>query len=56
MVVALWRTASYLAQFWWVVLGVIGIAMLVIALSWERQRMLLSDTQRRLRDGCEDWR
>ena len=33
VVVALWRTASYLAQFWWVVLGVIGIAMLVIALS-----------------------
>jgi len=30
--------------------------MLVIALTWERQRMLLSDTQRLLRDRFEEWR
>ena len=54
--VAVWRTMAYLAEFWWVLLGVIGIAMLVIALTWERQRLLLSETQRRLRDSFESWR
>ena len=54
--VAGWRTMSYLAEFWWLTLGLIGTAMLVIALTWERQRMMLSDTQRRLRDSFENWR
>lgn len=54
--VAGWRTMSYLAEFWWLTLGLIGTAMLVIALTWERQRMMLSETQRRLRDGFENWR
>jgi len=54
--VAAWRTMTYLAEFWWLVLGLIGMAMLVIALTWERQRMMLSETQQRLRDGLEHWR
>ena len=55
-IVAAWRTTTYLAEFWWLVLGIIGIAMLVIALTWERQRMLLSETQQRLRESFEHWR
>jgi len=54
--VAAWRTMTYLAEFWWLVLGLIGMAMLVIALTWERQRMMLSETQQRLRDSLEHWR
>lgn len=54
--VAGWRTMSYLAEFWWLTLGLIGVAMLVIALTWERQRMMLSETQQRLRDSFENWR
>ena len=54
--VAGWRTMTYLAEFWWLALGLIGMAMLVIALTWERQRMMLSETQRRLRDSFEHWR
>lgn len=51
-----YRTITYLAAFWWLVLGLIGTAMLVIALTWERQRLLLSETQRRLKDSFERWR
>ncbi len=53
---AFWRSWAYLLEFWWVALGLIGISMLVVALSWERQRMLVADASRRLRDTFEDWR
>jgi len=51
-----WRSFAYLADVWWLVLGLVGSAMLVIALTWERQRQMLSETQQRLRDGFENWR
>ena len=51
-----WRSFAYLASVWWLVLGIVGTAMLVIALTWERQRQVLSATQRRLQDGFEHWR
>ncbi len=56
VVVVGWRSFTYLASVWWLVLGLVGTAMLVIALTWERQRQMLSQTQRRLRDGFEHWR
>ena len=55
-IVAGWRTLSYLAELWWLVLGLIGIALLVIALTWERQRQLIGETRALLRDGFENWR
>jgi len=54
--VAGWRTMSYLAQLWWLVLGVIGVALLVIALTWERQRQFIGATRMRLERSFEDWR
>jgi len=56
VVVVGWRSFSYLASVWWLVLGLVGTAMLVIALTWERQRQMLTETQQRLRDGFEHWR
>lgn len=56
VMVTSYRTITYLATFWWLVLGLIGTVMLVIALTWERQRLLLSETQRRLKDSFENWR
>jgi len=56
VVVVGWRSFSYLASVWWLVLGLVGTAMLVIALTWERQRQMLSETQQRLKDGFEHWR
>jgi hypothetical protein len=38
-----WRTIVYLAGVWWVVIGLIGVAAIVVALTWERQRVLLKD-------------
>ncbi len=54
--VALYRSFVALADVWWLMLGFIGVAMLVIALTWERQRMLVSETRERLRRSFEDWR
>jgi hypothetical protein len=39
-----WRTIIYLAGVWWVILGVVGVAAIIVALTWERQRALLSGT------------
>jgi hypothetical protein len=55
-IVAGWRTLSYLAELWWLVLGIIGVAMLAIALTWERQRQLIGETRARLQDSFENWR
>lgn len=55
-VVALYRSFSVLAELWWLVLGLIGVAMLVIALTWERQRMIVTGTRDRLRRSFEGWR
>ena len=56
VLVSAWRSMSYLAQMWWLVLGLIGIALLVIALTWERQRQLIGETRERLQRSFEDWR
>jgi hypothetical protein len=56
VIVVGWRSFAYLASVWWLVLGLVGTAMLVIALTWERQRQVLSATQQRLKDGFEHWR
>ncbi|MDH4140024.1 MAG: hypothetical protein OEV43_05570, partial [Coriobacteriia bacterium] len=50
------RSFIYLAQYWWLVLGVIGTLMLVVALTWERQRMIIAETGRRFRDSLVGWR
>lgn len=54
--VALYRSFTVLAEFWWLVLGLVGVAMLVIALTWERQRMMVADTRARLSRSFEQWR
>jgi hypothetical protein len=55
-IVALYRSFVALADVWWLLLGFVGVAMLVIALTWERQRLLVSETRERLRRSFEDWR
>jgi hypothetical protein len=50
------KSLTYLAQVWWVVLGLIGTMMLVIALTWERQRQVVSDTRKALADTLATWR
>ncbi|PKQ15505.1 MAG: hypothetical protein CVT67_09335 [Actinobacteria bacterium HGW-Actinobacteria-7] len=54
--VALYRSFVALAGVWWLLLGFVGVAMLVIALTWERQRILVADTRERLRRSFEEWR
>jgi len=54
--VAVYRSFVVLSEFWWLLLGLVGIAMLVVALTWERQRMLVTDTRERLRRSFEQWR
>ncbi len=54
--VALYRSFFALIEFWWIGLGLIGIAMLIIALTWERQRMLAVDARDRIRQTFDDWR
>jgi hypothetical protein len=54
--VAFYRSFSAIAEYWWLVLGIVGVAMLAIALTWERQRMVVSDTRDKLRRSFEGWR
>ncbi len=54
--IAVWRSLAYLSQLWWVVLGVVGIVLLVVALTWERQRLTLADSRQRLAATFRDWR
>lgn len=54
--VALYRSFTALAQYWWVWLGLLGVAMLVIALTWERQRLAITDARERMRLRFEGWR
>ncbi len=54
--VSVWRSFFLLVEFWWAVLGLIGIAMLVIALTWERQQMLLARTGNLVREYFGGWR
>ena len=56
VVVVGWKALAYLVQFWWALLGLMGIAMLVIALTWERQRMAIADTRRQFADSLDSWR
>lgn len=50
------RSWFFLVSFWWLVLGVIGVTMLVVALTWERQQMLVATAGKRLREAMVDWR
>lgn len=54
--IALYRSFGVLAEMWWLVLGLVGIAMLVVALTWERQRMIVADTRQALKRSFEGWR
>ncbi|MDP2232907.1 MAG: hypothetical protein Q8K89_04670 [Actinomycetota bacterium] len=53
---AFWRSVTYLVAFWWLILGIIGVAMLVVALTWERERMVAAQTRARVRDTFVGWR
>lgn len=53
---ALFRSLSYLTEFWPITLGFIGIMMLVIALTWERERALVKTTGRKVRETFFGWR
>lgn len=55
-VVALYRSFSAIAAYWWLVLGLIGVAMLVIALTWQRQRAIAARTRASLERSFEGWR
>jgi len=55
-IVAVYRSMSTLVELWWIVLGVVGIAMLVVALTWERQRVLVTSARERLHRSFEGWR
>lgn len=56
VVIALSRSWVYLVAFWWLILGVIGVTMLVVAISWERQRSLFSQTSQRMSSALDSWR
>lgn len=47
-----WRTILYLAGLWWVILGLLGIAAILVALTWERQKLFVSDVALR----TQSWR
>jgi hypothetical protein len=53
---ALVRSWVYLVSFWWLVLGLIGVTMLVVALTWEHQRGLYATTRSRMGEALSDWR
>ncbi len=56
VILALVRSILYLAQFLWAVLLLLGVVMLVVALTWERQRRVISATGERMRDTFLGWR
>ena len=47
-----WSSWTYLVTYWWAVIGLVGIAIIVVALTWERRGMLLAQT----RDTLAEWR
>jgi len=53
---AIVRSWFFLVAFWWLVLGIIGVTMLVIALTWERQQLLVASAQRKVHQAMADWR
>ncbi|MHB9004387.1 MAG: SCO7613 C-terminal domain-containing membrane protein, partial [Coriobacteriia bacterium] len=53
---AIVRSWIYLVSFWWLVLGLIGVTMLVVALTWERQHSLVAGARSRVRAVLSDWR
>ncbi len=54
--VAFYRSFSAIAEYWWLVLGVVGVALLVVALTWQRQRMFVSDARSWLARSFDGWR
>jgi hypothetical protein len=53
---AILRSLAYLAEYWFITLGIIGVAMLVVALTWERRRAVLAGAGHRVRDTFTGWR
>ena len=53
---AIVRSWFFLVAFWWLVLGVIGVTMLVIALTWERQQQMVASAQAKVHEALADWR
>jgi hypothetical protein len=56
VLLALVRTWIYLLAFWWLVLGLLGITMLVIALTWERQQQVVAGARQRVSRSLSGWR
>lgn len=54
--IAFYRSLVLFAYFWWIPIGAAGLIMLVVALTWERQRMLVTDARRWLSASFEGWR
>jgi hypothetical protein len=54
--VALLFSFRFFVEFWWLLLGFIGVLMLVVALTWERQRSLAMETRSRISETLSDWR
>ncbi|MBI5232179.1 MAG: hypothetical protein HY876_08455 [Coriobacteriales bacterium] len=54
--IAMWRSSGFLTQWWWIVLGLVGCGMLVIALTWERQRHVLVEAGGALKATLSTWR
>jgi hypothetical protein len=50
--IAFVRTWTYLVEYWWVVLGVVGIGMIIVALARELRRQMVTG----VRDVLEGWR
>lgn len=53
---AIVRSWFFLVAFWWLVLGIIGVTMLVIALTWERQQHMVASAQAKVHEAMADWR
>lgn len=54
--IALYRSFSAIAEYWWLVLGLVGVVMLGIALTWQRQRIVVDGARESLRRSFEGWR
>jgi hypothetical protein len=56
LITVILRSFAYLAEYWFITLGIIGVAMLVVALTWERRRTVLAGAGHRVRDTFTGWR
>lgn len=54
--IAFYRSATVLAENLWAILFLVGMMLLAIALTWERQRSVVSSTREALARSFEQWR